>query len=332
MRMIRIVAPGAAPVALLMAVLATLALPASAQQATVARQQVDDRKAVIATVEPVRELRARSRIGGTITTLTVREGDRVAAGDRIALIVDPKLALQIQALEQRMQAQSSAREQAQIDFNRMQQLRGSGTVSQAQLDQARTRLDMAERTLQALRSDREIVEQQATEGAVLAPGSGRVLAVPVAVGSVIQPGETVATMATDNYILRLQLPERHARSMKAGDSVLIGARGLQQQDQERLGTGRVRLVYPQIDQGRVIADVEVDGLGDYFVGERTRVYVATGRRDALVVPADFVYRRFGVSYLKLKDGTEIVVQVGLPVDGGIEILSGAREGDVVVRP
>lgn len=312
--------------------LAGLCQPAAAQQAVV-RQQVDDRKAVIATVEPVRELKARARIGGTITKLAVREGDRVGAGDQLALVVDPKLALQIQALESRMEAQKANREQAQIDFNRMQQLRTSGTVSQAQLDQARTRLDMAERTLQALRSDREVVEQQSTEGAVLAPGAGRVLTVPVSVGTVILPGETIATLAADNYILRLQLPERHARFMKAGDTILVGARGLQQQDgPETLRRGRVVLVYPQIDQGRVIADAVVEGLGDYFVGERTRVYVATGKRDALVVPAEYVYRRFGVSYVKLKDGTEVVVQVGLPVDGGVEILAGVKEGDVVIRP
>lgn len=311
--------------------LAALLSPAAAQQ-TVSRQQVDDRKAVIATVEPVRELPARARIGGTIVALSVREGDQVAAGDRIALVVDPKLALQIQALESRIQAQSAAREQAQIDLNRNEQLRTSGAVSQAQLDQARTRLNMAERTYLALRSDREVVEQQSTEGAVLAPASGRVLKVPVSVGSVVLPGETIATLATDNYILRLQLPERHARFMKAGDEILVGSRGLQQQDKETLRPGRVRLVYPQIDQGRVIADAEVDGLGDFFVGERTRVYVTTGKRDALVVPADLVYRRYGVSYVKLKDGTEVVVQPGLPVDGGIEILSGLNEGDVVVRP
>ena len=305
--------------------------PAAAQQA-VTRQQVDDRKAVIATVEPVRELPARARIGGTIVALSVREGDQVAAGDRIALVVDPKLALQIQALESRIQAQNAAREQAQIDFNRMQQLRGSGTVSQAQLDQVRTRLDVAIRTFEALRSDREVVEQQSTEGAVLAPAAGRVLKVPVSVGSVVLAGETIATLATDNYILRLQLPERHARFMKAGDTILVGARGLQQQEQETLRRGRVRLVYPQIDQGRVIADAEVDGLGDFFVGERTRVYVATGKRDALVVPADVVYRRYGVSYVKLKNGTEVVVQPGLPVDDGIEILSGLNEGDVLVQP
>lgn len=311
--------------------LAGLLQPAAAQQA-VTRQQVDDRKAVIATVEPVRELLARARIGGTIVALTVREGDQVAAGDRIALVVDPKLALQIQALESRIQAQISAREQAQIDLNRIEQLRASGTVSQSQLDQARTRLNVAERTYLALRSDREVVEQQSTEGAVLAPASGRVLKVPVSVGSVVLPGEMIATLATDNYILRLQLPERHARFMKAGDTILVGSRGLQQQDQETLRRGRVRLVYPQIDQGRVIADAEVDGLGDFFVGERTRVYVATGKRDALVVPADLVYRRYGVSYVKLKDGTEVVIQPGPPVDGGIEVLSGLNEGDMVVRP
>ena len=311
--------------------LAGLLQPAAAQQ-TVTRQQVDDRKAVIATVEPVRELPARARIGGTIVALAVREGDQVAAGDRIALVVDPKLALQIQALESRIQAQSAAREQAQIDFNRMQQLRASGTVSQAQLDQMRTRLDVAIRTFEALGSDRDVVEQQSTEGAVLAPAAGRVLKVPVSIGSVVLAGETIATLATDNYILRLQLPERHARFMKAGDTILVGARGLQPQDQETLRHGRVRLVYPQIDQGRVIADAEVDGLGDFFVGERTRVYVATGKRDALVVPADVLYRRYGVSYVKLKDGTEVVVQPGLPVDGGIEVLSGLNEGDVVVRP
>ena len=311
--------------------LAGLLQPAAAQP-TVTRQQVDDRKAVIATVEPVRELPARARIGGTIVALAVREGDQVAAGDRIALVVDPKLALQIQALESRIQAQSAAREQAQIDFNRMQQLRASGTVSQAQLDQMRTRLDVAIRTFEALGSDRDVVEQQSTEGAVLAPAAGRVLKVPVSIGIVVLAGETIATLATDNYILRLQLPERHARFMKAGDTILVGARGLQQQDQETLRHGRVRLVYPQIDQGRVIADAEVDGLGDFFVGERTRVYVATGKRDALVVPADVLYRRYGVSYVKLKDGTEVVVQPGLPVDGGIEVLSGLNEGDVVVRP
>ena len=314
------------------AILAAAVAPASAAETTVTRQAVEDRKAVIATVEPVHELLARARIGGTVTTLGAKEGDRVAAGDRIAVVADQKLLLQMQALQSRIQAQQAERDQAQIDFARAQELRRSGVGSQAALDQARTRLDVAERTLQALRADRQVIEQQSTEGAVLAPGAGRVLKVPVSEGSVVLPGETIASMAADNYILRLQLPERHARFMKAGDAILIGGRGLQPQEPETLRHGRVALVYPQIDQGRVIADVEVEALGDYFVGERTRVYVATGTREALVIPEEYVYRRYGVSYAKLKDGTEVAIQVGLPVEGGIEILSGLREGDHVVTP
>ncbi len=312
--------------------LAGLAPAALAEDATVARRSIEDRKAVIATVEPVHELLARARIAGTISTLSVKEGDRVAAGDRIAVIADQKLLLQMQALQSRIQAQQAERDQAQIDFSRASELRRSGAGTQVALDQAKTRLDVAERNLAALRSDRQVIEQQSTEGAVLAPGAGRVLKVPVSEGSVVLAGETIASLAADNYILRLQLPERHARFMKAGDIILIGARGLQPQEPETLRRGRVALVYPQIDQGRVIADVEVEGLGDYFVGERTRVYVATGTREALVVPEQCVYRRFGVSYARLKDGTEVVIQVGLPVEGGIEILAGLREGDVVTTP
>jgi RND family efflux transporter MFP subunit len=311
---------------------AAIGIPAWAGEAPVVRHPVDDRKAIIATVEPVHELVARARIGGTITTLTVKEGDWVKAGDRVAVVVDQKLLLQMRALESRIEAQQAQRDQAQIDFGRVQELRNRGVAAQSQLDQARTTLDVAERTLQALHSDRQVIEQQSAEGAVLAPGAGRVLKVPVQEGSVVLSGETIATVAANNYILRLQLPERHARSIKAGDTILVGARGLDAPDEETLRRGKVVLVYPQIDNGRVIADVAVDDLGDYFVGERTRVYVATGRRPALVIPQAGVYRRFGVSYARLKDGTEVAIQVGLPVEGGIEVLAGLHEGDVVLTP
>jgi RND family efflux transporter MFP subunit len=311
---------------------ATIAIPAWAGEAPVVRHAVDDRKAIIATVEPVHELLARARIGGTITSVAVKEGDWVKGGDRVAVVVDQKLVLQMQALASRIEAQQAQRDQAQINFRRAEELRSRGVASQAHLDQARTALDVAERTLQALNSDRQVIEQQSAEGAVLAPGPGRVLKVPVREGSVVLPGETIAAIAAGNYILRLQLPERHARSMKTGDTILVGARGLEAQDEETLRRGKVVLVYPQIDNGRVIADVAVADLGDYFVGERTRVYVATGSRPALVIPEESVYRRFGVSYARLKDGTEVAIQVGLPVAGGIEVLAGLHEGDVVLTP
>jgi RND family efflux transporter MFP subunit len=305
--------------------------PANAAEIVVHPMSIEDRKAVIATVEPVHQLTARARIGGTVASLAVREGDRMTAEQEVAVVADPKLALQIQAIDQRIRSQIAQRDKVALDNSRTQELAKRGVSTQAQLDATKAALDVAERTLSAMKADREVIVQQVAEGKVLAPGAGRVLAIPASVGRVVLPGETIATLAEDRYILRLQLPERHARSLRAGDTVLIGARGLTS-DASELHQGRVRLVYPEIQGGRVIADVDVEGLGDYFVGERTRVYVTTGRREAIVVPASAVYRRAGVSYVDLKDGTPIVVQPGEARPEGVEILAGLKDGDTVVAP
>src|SRR5271157_2454389 len=297
---------------------------------------VADRKAVIATVEPVRQLVARARIGGTIASLTVKEGDTVAAGAQIAVVADEKLALQMQALDSRIASLQFQRDQAKTDYDRVAELAKRGVSTQTQLDQAKTNLDVAERNLAAMRSDRDVIAQQASEGAVLAPGAGRALTVPVSIGRVVMPGETIATLAEDRYILRLELPERHARFLRAGDAVRIGARGLQDEGAADTRQGRVRIVYPEIQGGRVIADVDVSGLGDYFVGERTRVYIDTGRRRTIIVPESFLYRRAGVNYVRLANGDEVVVQPGETRDEagvkGVEILAGLKDGDTLAAP
>jgi multidrug efflux system membrane fusion protein len=295
--------------------------------------EIVDQKAVIATVEPVHELVARARIGGTIASLTIVEGQQVSAGAEIAIVADPKLVLQKQALDARIESQGSQRDKAKSDYDRAVELQRRGVSTQVQVDSAKTLLDVAERTLEAMRSDRDVVDQQMKEGAVLAPGAGRVLRAPVSEGSVVLPGETIATLAEDRYILRLQLPERHARFMRAGDAVQIGARGLEEGGGKR--EGKVRLVYPEIQGGRVIADVEVPNLGDYFVGERTRVYVGAGSRKAIIVPRAYIYRRAGIDYVKLAGGAEAVVQLGAEQAGAgpdVEILSGLSDGDRLLPP
>lgn len=316
-------------IALLAALL--VAPPAIAAETFVVRSvNAPDEKAIIGAVEPVHELIARARIGGTIASLTVKEGDRASANAEIAVVADAKLVLQQQALDSRIQSQQSQRDKARSDYDRALELQKRGFSTQVQVDAAKTTLDVAEKTLEAMRADRDVVAQQMKEGAVLAPGAGRVLRVPVAEGSVVLPGETIAVIAEDHYILRLQLPERHARFMRAGDVVEIGARGLADDGARR--EGRVRLVYPEIQGGRVIADVEAPDVGDYFVGERTKVYVSTGERAKTMVPRAFVYRRAGVDYVRLKDGEEVVVQLGSPLGDDIEILSGVKDGDVLRSP
>ncbi|RBP10558.1 RND family efflux transporter MFP subunit [Roseiarcus fermentans] len=304
--------------------------PAVAASLVVHASATPDEKAIVATVEPAHELTARARIGGTIASLSVKEGDWVTAGQEIAVIADQKLVLQRQALDSRIQSQQSQRDKARSDYDRALELMRRGVGTQVQVDATRTALDVADRTLSAMGSDRDVLDQQMKEGATLAPGAGRVLKTPGAEGSVVLPGETIATIAENHYILRLQLPERHARVMRAGDVVKIGGRGAA--GGGSLSEGKVRIVYPEIEGGRVIADVEAPDVGDYFVGERTRVYVATGDRPAIVVPRAYVHRRAGVDYVKLKDGVEVVVQIGSGDDKTVEILAGLADGDEVVTP
>lgn len=295
---------------------------------------VEDFKAVFGTVQSVDVVAARARIGGTVKGLAVDEGAAVGAGEVIATVEDPKLPLQLAAVDARLRSLDSQEALAKLDLDRVARLRTTGAVSQARLDEAQTNLDVVQSNRSAVRAERAVIAEQLAEGQVLAPAAGRVLRVHVTENSVVMPGEPLATIAAERYVLRVELPERHARFIREGDSVRVGGRGLAPAapDRGELGAGTVRQVYPEMSNGRVVADVEVEGLGDFFVGERIRVYVATGRRETITVPRDFLHQRYGVTYVLVRDKGEVMVQPGQTVDDRVEILSGLRPGDVLVRP
>jgi RND family efflux transporter MFP subunit len=318
-----------------------LLMPAAARAAatyTVAARMVADQKAVFATVESRNVVPARTRIGGTVTRLAVKDGDHVNAGQVIATIRDQKLQLQIESLDAEIVGLRSQLAQAQIDLARAEALARSGTVSREQLDRARTAVQVATSTLNARIAQRAVAEQQQAEGAVLAPIAGRVLTVPVTDGTVVLPGDTVATIAEQHFVLRLLVPERHALHLQAGDTVRLDGRDL---GESGPAFGTITLVYPRITAGQVQADATAPGIGQYFVGERIRVWIPAGKRRAIVVPASFVFTRFGQDYVRLqrRDGTVITVPVqrGLPLPtpampDGLQILSGLVPGEVLVRP
>src|SRR6516165_2105269 len=276
-----------------LSVVALLMLPAlgRAETLTVIQRTVADEKAVFATVESISVVPARSRIGGTVAQLNVREGDAVTRGQAIAVVGDEKLVLQMKSLDAQIEALQAQADQAQIDFDRTSGLVERGTLPRVKLDETRTALNVAQNGLRARTAERAVVQQQLSEGQVLAPQDGRVLKRVVAVGSVVLPGDPVVNIAQQDFKLRLRIPERHARFLKAGDKIRV--------DGAEFGEGGARwgvidLVYPQIEEGRVIADAKVEGLGEYFVGDRLRVWISSGERTAYVIPSNYVKTRFGI--------------------------------------
>ncbi|MEZ5849253.1 MAG: efflux RND transporter periplasmic adaptor subunit [Hyphomicrobiaceae bacterium] len=318
-------------------------IPAKAQTAsgrhTVTISEVDDVKSVLATVRSKDRIEARVRTPGTIVTLQVQAGVSVKAGQPIAVVADPKIALRIKAVDAQILGIESRLATARLDLERAEQLRARGVTPQARVDQLKTAVDVAANELKAARAERLVIEQQATEGQVLAPADGRVLKVPVTVGSVVLPGESIATIAANAYLLRIELPERHARFLRKGDPIRVNGRGLATGSAPAT-EGRIVQVYPELEGGRVIADADVPGLGDYFVGERALVWISAGKRKAVVIPAAFVFSRFGLELVRLVDAkgqmSDLVVQTGAPSaalgSGTREVLAGLGQGDVLALP
>lgn len=299
----------------------------------VERQTVEDIKAVFGTVQAAVEVPARARISGTLQELSVDDGSSVRKGEVLARIVDQKLILQRQALDARIAASRSNVDNIQLEYDRAKKLFERGTIAQARIDQLETQLAVASNTLKASEAERAVLEQQLSEGEVLAPASGRILDVPVTAGSVVMGGEVIAMVAQQGFLLRIEVPERHARFMKVGDAVGL-ARG------DEGSNGEVVKVYPQIRQGRVIADAQVPGLGDFFVGERIEAAISVGMRDAFVIPLEYISTRFGLDFVRIARDTgeplDVVVQLGRPrlVDDVpfVEVHSGLKDGDTLVRP
>jgi RND family efflux transporter MFP subunit len=297
--------------------------------------QVLDEKAVFATIESVYTVPARVRTAGTIMELKVRQGDQVTRGQVIATVGDPRLSLQIKSYAAQVAAAQAQLDEAKLDFDRAQRLIASGAIARNAYDQARTNYNVAQSNLNSIVAQRAVVVEQQVQGQVLAPTSGRVITVPVTAGTVAMAGDVVATVAEQNFVLRLQVPERHARYLKIGDPVRLDGTDL---GQPEAGSGTITLIYPQVDNGHVVADARVSGLGDYFVGQRMLVWVSAGARTTIKVPEDLIVTRSGIDYARvwMKGGGAMDVPVQRGQESGtpaeLEILSGLQPGDRLLKP
>lgn len=315
---------------LLLAVLASLCFAswAAAGPLVVQPVAVPEWKAVYGRVEARDSLSARARVGGTLVSLDVSEGDTVKAGQRIAIVRDDKVDFQISALDAQMKVLDAQLQNAKADLSRGQTLVDKGVTTSQRLDQLRTQVDVFRNQIAATGAQRQVIVQQGAEGDVLAPADGKILTVPVTKGSVLMAGETVATLGGGGFFLRLSIPERHAALLKSGATLAVETTG------GPLG-GRLVKIYPQIEGGRVTADVEVPGLPTDFVDARLLVRVPVGTRQAILVPANAVINRSGIDTLRVAASsgeTARTVMLGERYGEDVEVLSGLAAGDTVVVP
>lgn len=308
---------------------ATVMAPAT-DRLTVRASVVDDLKPVPATLTTRDMADARARIGGTVTQLLVKEGDTVRQGQTIAIIRDDRIGLQTSAYDAQVAAAAAQAAQAQADLARTQDLYDHGVYAKARLDQVQAAAKAANAGLAAARAQARASAELGNQGAVLAPTAGRVLTADVPLGSVVMPGQSLATITAGPPVVRITVPEGEAAALKVGATVRLAAEDLN----GVAATGQITQIYPAVTGGQIIADVTATGLPQALVGRKVRAFVAVGQRQAVVIPRRYIATRFGVDYVRLvgKDGAAVdsPVQTTPGADPAqVEILSGLRIGDIL---
>jgi RND family efflux transporter MFP subunit len=287
--------------ALLGSAVLTIAIGAQAQQRPAA---------VEITHAQVRELSPSVRATGMVQS-------RAAAGlaapveGRIASVAEPGTVVEADAVvarldvtELRLARAEQAARAARADVNlkslerEVERLRASGTaVSRVEFDQAKSNRDLAAADLDVARALIAQTDEQLARSDLRAPFAGVVSERIKRVGEEVARGEVVARVVNpDELEIRLFVPLRHVRAIRAGDVVNVTADG-------RPFTATVRAIVPAGDARSQSFEVlvqppAVDGL--LAPGNTVDVELPLGTpqeqlavpRDALVIRAEgvFVYR------------------------------------------
>lgn len=144
------------------------------------------------------------KIGGVVARVAADAGDRVRSGQLLA-------ALTLTEIEAQVAAAREGRDKARRDLTRAETLHRDSVVTIAQLEDARTGLEVAEAQLRAAEFNQQYAE-------VRAPADGVILRRQVESGQLVGPGTPVFVMNVERsgLVLRAGAPDRDAVRLTAG--------------------------------------------------------------------------------------------------------------------
>lgn len=275
----------------------------------------------VGTLEPVARVLVAAQEEGVVTAVTLREGDRVRAGQVVVELDDRQVRAEL------TQAEASL-EEARSRWRRVETLRGEGVMAEQDVDAARAADRIAEARLEALRTRLSFTRIQA-------PVSGVVTARHVEVGDLASPRAPLLELATGNgLLLRVPVSELEVVRLAEGDRADITVDAL---PELRLH-GQIARIYPAADSSSRQVTVELaiaDAPANVRLGFLARAHLVLETIPAgLLVPEDAVLRGAeAASFVWLvRDGVATIrpVEVGLRIDGRALIASGLAAGDEVV--
>ncbi|WP_426137427.1 efflux RND transporter periplasmic adaptor subunit [Psychrobacter sp. TWR1-1-1] len=308
-----------------------------------------------------------SEISGVVLERRVAEGEQVAAGDLLLVLSSDDVAAQVRQAEAELaELISSTRPQAVVDLTnaevalaqadrnveRRRELAAISAISDEEMEQAiqaqaqaRNNLENARLRANALssggveedllRARIAALQAQLNKAQVRSKVSGIILTRNVEVGDLVQPGQSLFTIALDgNTEIRVPLDERNlSRLALQQPSVAIA-----DAYPDKPFPVRISFIAPSIDpqRGTVEVRLSVDPVPDFLRQDMTvSVNIETDQRaKALVIPNDALanVKEDSAEVLLLRDGQvqRQRVRLGLRGLSASEVLSGLSAGDEIL--
>ncbi|MGC1306815.1 MAG: efflux RND transporter periplasmic adaptor subunit [Phormidesmis sp.] len=291
---------------------------------TTARSQTEPIRELIeasGTVEAFDLLSVSPRASGLqIQSVSVREGDRVSAGQVLAVLDDSVLRAQMQQAEAQVsaaraqvsQAKAEAAEneaslaQAKESLQRYASLYSKGAISAEELTSRRTAvateeqkvgsayaaIESAAANVRSRQAEVAQLDTQLSQTQVMAPASGIIAEKTATVGDTAAAGNPLFKIISDDQLeLAVKIPQTQLAKITVGTPVQISSDA----DANLALQGNVRSIDPTLDPQTRQATVKV-GLPDsdrLRPGMFLKAGIVTGSRQGVTVPANAVLPQAG---------------------------------------
>lgn len=274
------------------------------------------------TVETKNTATATPRMAGTYTTVYVKEGQTVKAGQLLAKIDNAILRDQIAALKSQM-------ELANVVFEKQKGLWDQKIGTEIQYLQAKNNKEALEKNLAVLETQVDLYN-------VYAPISGAVERVMAKTGEVAAPGMPLASIVNLGSLkATANVPDVYISHIKMGDAVKVGLPDLNREINARV-TFISKLVNPANRTFKI--EVAIPTSSDIKPNMLSVLNIADiNKSNVLVIKQNYIQStEFGdVVYVAVTEGNKKVakgrkVKTGVAYNGEIEVLEGLQSGDLII--
>lgn len=291
------------------------------------------------TLNPYRIVEVRAQVPGVVSRLNVDRGDRVRAGQLLAVIEAEGIRSAAAGAQAQVSAAQANLAVARQRLESSRKLYERGAISEIDMKTAQAGYEAAESQLAAARAQAASAGESARRASVTSPIAGEVSQREVSAGEAVNPGQALVTVV-DSRTLELagQIPVVRAADVRPGQRVEFTLDAYPGQVFE----GTVARIDPTADPATRQVGVYLrlpnpDGriVGGLFATGR----VLTGSVDTVLVAPEPAVRREGNStyvFVVERDRLvrrEVVTGMADPVNGTVEIVSGLTRGErVLVAP